>query len=82
MRKATLKRTETDKFGTFGLWQSDSGFQCYIGEPPWRDNLPNKSCIPGGTYQVQKTNHPIHGLCYQVLDVPERTDVLLHKGNF
>lgn len=82
MRKVTITRTETDDSGTFGLWQSDSGFQCYTGELPWRENDKNTSCIKTGVYQCQKRISKKHGTCYGVLDVPGRSDIEIHKGNF
>lgn len=82
MRNVVLTRTETDDSGTFGLWQSDSGFQCYTGELPWLNNAPNISCIPSGTYECKIIASPKHGRCYQVESVPNRTMVEIHKGNF
>lgn len=81
MRKATLVRdysTDTS-LGTFGIYKSDSGFSCYILERPGTGDHP---CIPTGTYEVKKLKHPLHGLCYEVLDVPGRTAILLHAANW
>lgn len=82
MRKATLLRTETDDLGTFGLLTTDSGFQCYIGELPWRDNLKEKSCIPAGTYKCVWQKSPKHGMCYELEKVKDRTDVQIHSANW
>lgn len=82
MRKITVTRTESDDSGTFGLWHSDSGFECYSGELPDRNNAPGKSCIPDGVYQCEKRLSPKHGPCYYILNVPKRTDIEIHKGNF
>lgn len=82
MRKVTLTRTETDESGTYGLWQSDSGFQCYIGEPPSKNNAPGLSCVDAGSYEAEKINSPKHGLCYGIKGTKGRTNIEIHKGNF
>lgn len=51
-------------------------------ELPWRDNLNNISCIPEGTYDCEKVVSPNHGLCVLLKDVPNRTAILIHAGNF
>lgn len=82
MRKVTVTRTETDQSGTFGKLSTDSGFECYTGELPWKDNKPNISCIPTGVYQVSMRVSPKHGNCYGIEGVPKRSDVEIHAGNF
>lgn len=82
MRYVTLTRTETGDAGTFGVIKTDSGFSCYSGELPWRQNLCEKSCIPSGVYVVQRFNSPKHGECYLITDVPGRTVTEIHRGNY
>lgn len=82
MRTAVLTRTETSEEGTFGTLVTDSGFACYSLELPWRDNAPNKSCIPDGVYACQVQDSPKHGRVYYVLNVPGRTDVEIHAANW
>lgn len=82
MRKVTITRTETDDSGTFGLWQSDSGFQCYTGELPNLKNVPGKSCIPAGSYQAAIRASVKHGKCYGINGVKGRSDIEVHSGNF
>ncbi len=82
VRKATLTRTETSNEGTFGTLVTDSGFSIYSGELPWRSNTSNISCIPAGIYIVQRIVSPKHGPCYCLTDVPGRTDVEVHRGNW
>ena len=80
MRKVTITRDETSlESGTFGRLKTDSGFECDTLERPTEGPHP---CIPAGSYQVQKKPHPIHGNCYEVLDVPGRTAILLHSANW
>ena len=51
-------------------------------ELPWLDNNPFVSCIPPGTYTAKKILSPTFGWCIQILNVPNRTNILLHYGNF
>lgn len=79
----TLNRTSTGSDGTFGSFTNQAtGSSWYTAELEWRDNLPNLSCIPEGVYTVQWLNHPKHGWCYEVTNVPNRTAILIHVGNY
>jgi len=82
LRKVTITRTETDESGTFGKLATDSGFECYTGELPQKNNLPDVSCIPAGNYGCAMRLSTKHGMCYGVENVPNRTDVEIHAGNF
>jgi len=82
MRKVNLVRNSTGDQGTFGTITTDSGFSCRSGELPWRDNLPNESCIPLGKYLCSWRKSPTHGFCYHVDGVPARTGVEIHAANF
>lgn len=81
MKFGVLQRYKTSDQGTFGLLNF-STWNCSTGELPWRNNLPGKSCIPAGTYIANPFNSPTHGPCYKLTNVPGRTDVELHVGNF
>lgn len=51
-------------------------------EPPWRDNQPFRSCIPVGRYRIQLAVSPRFGRNIpHLLDVPGRTDILIHPMN-
>ena len=76
-----LIRTETSDEGTFGFLFYDGRFLC-TGELPWRDNRRGESCIPAGVYQVRMRTSPRFGRAYEILDVPGRTHILLHNGNY
>ena len=78
---ATLTRTETGLQGTFGVFQLGS-FSCWTLEPPWRDNAKSYSCIPQGTYHVRPRYSPRYKHHFHVLDVPGRSLILIHCGNF
>jgi hypothetical protein len=82
-KKVTLRRTETDDLGTFGVLTLPSGTQLYSGELPWRGNKVGKSCIPAGTYNCTWTTTARHpdGV-YEVQDVKGRTAVQIHLGNW
>lgn len=51
-------------------------------ELPWKDNQKRISCIPTGTYPVKKHSSPKFGKAFWVQDVPGRSEILIHKGNF
>lgn len=53
----------------------------YTLELPWQDNKRQISCIPPGTYQVSTHVSPKVGKCWQIADVPDREDILIHTGN-
>ncbi len=55
-------------------------------EPPWRNNKKNLSCIPEGLYKCKRAIHyNRNGSTYpawEITEVPERTNVHIHKGNY
>jgi len=51
-------------------------------ELPWLDNEREISCIPAGTYKCERLNHPRFGHCWWVKDVPGRSEILFHSGNY
>lgn len=82
MRTVTIKRIESDDSGTFGLLSTDSVFSCYTAELPWRENHSETSCIPEGEYRCVWGLSSKHGPVFVVLDVPERSHILIHAGNW
>lgn len=76
-----LIRTETSDEGTFGVLMYDRRY-LFTGELPWRNNERGQSCIPAGLYQVFMRTSPRFGRCYEIQDVPGRTHILLHNGNW
>lgn len=81
-----IKRVADMFEGTFGVLMVMREVQGYVPfavtlEPPWRKNLPNISCIPDGSYQLQRVVSPKYGDVFEVQDVPGRSHVLLHWGN-
>ena len=51
-------------------------------ELPWKDNQRRVSCIPIGTYKARKHISPKFGLCLWLQGVPNRSEILIHKGNY
>lgn len=66
--------------GTFGILKSN-GFQCVTVEEVWRNNQRSISCIPIGVYPIRRGKYPRHGECFEVLNVPNRTSILIHPAN-
>lgn len=54
----------------------------YTLERPWLDNARSKSCIPTGTYEVELNNTKAHPNTFRVLDVKDRSGILMHIGNY
>ncbi len=75
-----LKRLESSDHGTIGVLAAGD-FSCYTMEPPWHDNLPNRSCIPPGEYHCVWHRSPRYGWVYLVGDVEGRSHILIHQGN-
>jgi len=48
-------------------------------ERPWLDNQVNVSCIPEGTYTVERDKHGRH-TWFKVNDVEGRTAIEIHEG--
>lgn len=86
MLRARLLRDPSTEHGTLGRLlcgggPGGGGPSLHVMEPPWRDNRPNRSCIPAGLYEVWPHRSPRYGACYLVRDVPGRSHILIHAGN-
>lgn len=62
----------------FGIRQ----FQFVTLELPNLGNQRRISCIPEGVYKYIKHESPTFGSTLWVQDVPERSEILVHHGNF
>lgn len=83
MSALALLRIETSERGTFGRLVIPGGSTLHTLELPWKDNAPDISCIPAGTYRLKRRFSAKHGYeLFGIEDVPGRTDVELHIGNF
>ena len=76
-----LVRFATSDEGTRGYIRV-GGTEFKIMELPWRDNRRSVSCIPEGVYPCVWGSSPRFGLCYHVLEVPGRSHILFHHGNY
>jgi hypothetical protein len=57
----TMDTVSSDQ-ATTGMMNADDNFDSfYTLELPWRDNDPNLSCVPAGTYDLIPYNSPKHG---------------------
>ena len=78
---ATLSRERTDDRGTFGTLTLP-GLRLRTGELPWRENEFGFSCIPPGSYHCMTRMTENRGDHFQVLGVPQRSEVLIHTGTW
>jgi hypothetical protein len=75
-----LNRYARSDQGTEGVFSvPDLAFACFCLELPWRDNRPDVSCIPPGLYPLSWSDR---NKAYQVQNVPGRSGILIHAGNF
>lgn len=81
MKSATLVRGPSTEEGTFGTL-AFGGQSVLTTELPWRDNAPQRSCIPPGSYRCAIVDSPRFGRVYHVEAVPQRSAVLIHPANF
>ena len=51
-------------------------------ELAYLDNAKNISCIKPGEYTAVRYNSAKHGVCYHLKDVPGRSAILIHVGNY
>ena len=81
MADATLTRLDSSSQGTFGRFVA-GGLGLVSGELPWRDNAPNISCIPVGTYQCLFTpSERFRRRLYLVAGVDRRAGIRIHPAN-
>ena len=66
---------------TVGVMNIDK-FRCFTLELPQKGNQKSISCIPEGAYTCRKITSPSLGECIEILEVPGRTYIRIHKGNF
>ena len=80
---ATIVRYRFSDQGTEGVLSVPGvGVSFFTLELPWRGNRRSVSCVPSGEYLCGIVQSPRFGRVYHIRDVPERSHVLLHSGNF
>lgn len=78
----TIIRVSSLEEGTFGVMLFDGKPFAVTGERPWVDNKKSVSCIPVGTYLCERYKSAKYPDTFEIRNVPDRTYVLFHKGNF
>lgn len=90
MNTLVLERFAYAPDGTFGTLSFPTGEVFYTAECPWFGNKVGLSCIPEGVYSLGKRHSPIvkqssanmFSEGWEVLDVPERSLIMIHPANF
>lgn len=77
----TLERFAYHPEGTMGIIKHE-GETFYTIERPWMNNEPYISCIPEGEYKMGWRQSPRFGETWHIKDVPDRTHILIHAGNY
>ena len=85
--KVTITRSKLEDAQTLGalVLTNDEGkklFNCKTLELPWLNNKRNESCIPLGNYKVVARQSARYNKHYHIKDVPGRSFVLIHIGNY
>lgn len=82
----TLTREYRDHAVTLGgmsiTREDGETYECVTLEPTWADNQRNISCIPAGEYKVRPYSSEKYPGTYEVQDVPGRSKILIHAGNY
>ena len=84
MNKIKIKRIEETDEATIGkLYLNDKEIG-YTLEPPWKDNKQRESCIPAGEYDafIRTDSNRWDYDVIQLRNVPNRTAIQIHIGNF
>ena len=84
MKKLILLRDYMTKDMTMGrLFNPEDSFHIFTLELPWLNNKVRESCIPADTYRCEMDYYHRGGYkAYQVDNVPNRTEIKIHVGNF
>lgn len=81
MDRVILKRFAYLPSGTLGMIKCGEQ-KFWTVERPWLDNMAFKSCIPEGEYVMTRRVSPKFGETWHIKDVPERSHILIHAGNY
>lgn len=63
------------------IWDDICKFECQTLEQGWFNNAPYESCIPEGLYKIKLSTFRGLYQAYEVLNVPGRSGIKIHKGN-
>lgn len=81
MKSLKLVRADSTIWGSPGVLIG-SDFWCSTLERSWEDNKHDISRIPDGEYTCKRIVSPKFGETFEVMDVPNRTEILFHRGNY
>ena len=81
MKKATLSRIHQHDC-TIGILNYGLSARACTLELPWKENQQNISCIPAGYYVAQYRKSPSNGDVIELKDVPSRSFIQIHSGNY
>ena len=81
MSDLQLLRVGGDSTCTQGILRTGGLAFAVTLELPWKDNEPEYSCIPLGTYTCRRVQSPRFGETFEITGVAGRSHVLFHKGN-
>jgi len=76
-----IRLEEDPKHGTFGVLKINKFIFCVTLEPPDRENKRHLSSIPAQQYFCERITWTKWGPTYEVLEVPDRSEILFHPGN-
>lgn len=82
MAKIELKRIKKLDDRTIGSMIVNRSHSFATLELPWKNNEKNISCIPCGKYKLAKRWSKKYGNHLKVENVPNRSDILIHVGNY
>jgi Family of unknown function (DUF5675) len=80
--KLRIERQHTGKDCTSGQISLEGNIVGYTLERPWQRNIPLISSIPSGRYHGHVRTNTSDRWRIELTDVPGRTNVQLHVGNF
>ena len=85
MAKLELKRIDKldDRtLGSLNVYSDENHTSLCTLELPYNGNQRNISCIPCGKYKVSKRFSEKYGNHFKIENVPNRSDILIHVGNY
>lgn len=77
-----IVRLEEGSYGTFGILKVQKRIQMFTLEPNDWENQTSVSSIPAQQYLCKRYNSPKYGETFRVEEVPGRTNILFHWGNW
>lgn len=82
----TVLRQEFPSGATFGTLLLRKQIFCFSLELEWHENIAFHSCVPCGIYPLVRRDswygRKTYGYTYEIRDVPERSDILIHPANW